>query len=725
MAARATRGSEAQFTYDFGIAIAQSTVNKVTRLTGATLTLASAFYSLHRISKEYVDTLKTNALRFGGFLSTMRAMEDAQNRLLKGASSFSVDDQLQGMNRLMEVGVDVGKNLSWIDKSAHAMGKSFSQFAGAINSGIQGNMGSLVEMGVLTQRAVRMFERYPANTIMRQQAIIGFLKQHKGLQSLIKNDFLTIQDEMRRVKESWTVLLQSIMGKPNDPGSFYGQIVASVKQIADAFGRNVGYIKSAGFVVGQVLGWVVKQVGHVVMWLGRQVKNSLDFMGNAVGGYKQATYSLLLWLEFWKVKLVDLFRTYKSEIKTVLKLIVAYKLLKTAFIIGAAAIHSVRIYRRMLMGVFALQSRYRAATGASWLMSLAAWMPRWFRGFWISMGKGIATFGVLFRRVLITKSFVGFGRALKSLFPIFGKIQGFFASIIPALKGGLGFFTRGLKFGVGILRNLPAIMLATWNIVRTIGTAILGMNPIGWVILAIAAMVVLYNKAKWYRDYVNSIFRVVLEAIKLVWNSIVWLYVQMRIGAIKTWRSIKENVINPFMNVWHAASAYISNMWDSFKDTTVGRWLKVTIIDPLMAVFKFIKSIWNGISGVLSNAFDWLSGANKTVAQSATNAANQYGFSAPVIGGASGVTPIGNGTASAENSNPNGGNTMGSTNPILQNPGIKNIRTDEDSSVTIENGGIQINVHKGEGIDEAKLARKIKEVIEDLRRSGDKRGGTV
>lgn len=38
--------NQAQFTYDFGIMIAQSTVNKVARLTGVTLSLASAFYAL-------------------------------------------------------------------------------------------------------------------------------------------------------------------------------------------------------------------------------------------------------------------------------------------------------------------------------------------------------------------------------------------------------------------------------------------------------------------------------------------------------------------------------------------------------------------------------------------------------------------------------------------------------------------------------------------------------
>ena len=130
MAKKATRGNNAQFTYDFGIAIAQSTVNKITRLTGATLTLASAYYALKTTATQYVDTLRENTLRFGGMLSTMKAMEDAQRRLIKGQSYFAPDDQLRGMNQLMAVGVKVGENLEWINKAAHATGRSFSDFSG-------------------------------------------------------------------------------------------------------------------------------------------------------------------------------------------------------------------------------------------------------------------------------------------------------------------------------------------------------------------------------------------------------------------------------------------------------------------------------------------------------------------------------------------------------------------------------------------------------------------
>ena len=178
---RATSGNNSQFTYDFGITIAQSTVNKLVRLTGATLTLASAYYALRTNAEKYVDTLRENSLRFGGILSTMKAMEAAQNRLIKGQSFFSVDDQLRGMNSLMAVGVKVGENFEFINKAAHATGKSYAQFANAISQGIQGNMQALVDMGLMTQRSTRYFEKYRANTIQRQQAVLNFVKQHKGL----------------------------------------------------------------------------------------------------------------------------------------------------------------------------------------------------------------------------------------------------------------------------------------------------------------------------------------------------------------------------------------------------------------------------------------------------------------------------------------------------------------------------------------------------------------
>ena len=270
----ATTGGQGQFSYDFGIAIAQGTVNKLARLAGVTLTLAAAYHSLMEYSTEYISTLKTSALQFGGYTKTLLTMEQAQRRLIEGQTTFSVDDQMKGMRQLMVAGINVKKNFDFINKSAHAMGASFKDFSGAISQGIQGNMNGLVEMGLLTQRAVRMFEKYPANTVMRQQAVVNFVRSHKGLQTLIKNDFYTIQDQMLRLKEVWKAFLKSIVGDPRDPTSFYGKAVSTLKFVADSFARNMVYIKRAGFVTSKVLGWFISKVGNFSVWMGRKIKNN-------------------------------------------------------------------------------------------------------------------------------------------------------------------------------------------------------------------------------------------------------------------------------------------------------------------------------------------------------------------------------------------------------------------------------------------------------------------
>ena len=424
---RATQGNNAQFTYDFGIAIAQSTVNKITRLTGATLTLASAFYALKTSAKEYVDTLKENTLRFGGILSTMRAMEQAQNRLIKGQSYFSMDDQLRGMNQLMSVGVDVRENLEWINKAAHATGKSFSEFSGMITNAINGNLQGLVDAGLMTQRATNMFAKFRGNTIMMQNAIMNFLRSHKGLMNAIKNDFTTIQDGMTRLKGVFKSFFESIIGKPNDPGSLYGTVARLLGNFADKFGKdgvlteNMIALKNYAKGVGVVMTWVVKQVGGVMMWLGRQAKKVATTLLGTSDTFVDRMRSFVVWLEFWKLKILDFFKTYGDEIKTILKLLLAYKALKYVFIIGGAAIKSVKAYRAALLGTIALQKRYMAYMGpfvgktAKFFQSLAVWLPRPFRRAWVYMGKFFADFRYNIGRV--GKSImVAFTAPLKWLF---------------------------------------------------------------------------------------------------------------------------------------------------------------------------------------------------------------------------------------------------------------------------------------------------------------------
>ena len=711
---RATRGSNAQFTYDFGIAIAQSTVNKITRFTGATLTLASAFYTLKTTAAQYVDTLRENTLRFGGVLSTMKAMEQAQNRLIKGQSYFSVDDQLKGMNELMAAGINVGKNLDWINKAAHATGKSFAEFSGMIASAIQGNSQALVDAGLMTQRATRMFDKYAANTVMRQQAILNFVKNHKGLMNAIKNDFETIQDQMTRIRGIWQAFLESITGKPNDPQSFYGQVVSSMKMVATALARNMEQIRRYGYIIGQTLGWVIKQIGHFVVWVGRQAKKTLESVWTVTDNFQEQARSLLVWLEFWKLEILDFFKEYGGAIKNILKLLLAYDALKTVFVIGQAAIKSVLAYKAALLGTVALQKRYMASMGpyvgrtAKFFQSLAVWLPMPFRKAWVSMGKFFADFRI--NMAMIGKS------------------------VITAFTAPFRWLTKSFKFLLGLVRNLPTLIVSIGRGLKVLWAALNATNPVGWIILAITLIATLYAKSRSFRVFINNLFKAIWEAIKLIWNSLAYVITYAMVGCKKIWNWFKTYIWEPVANFFKAAWGWIGDMWRKFMNTAVGRWIDKWIIQPLKSVFEWIVKAWNWVVEGIGKAVSWLSGANDTVSQATKDAAEKYGVpKIPTLEG-------GNYDTNDDTNYLNPGNwgspsepAAPTTTPAAGNPLLSN-NTSYDrvgsgggssTSMSFSSGAIQIIVQKGEGIDENQLARKVKQVILDMKRDGDMRGGTA
>lgn len=707
---RATRGSNAQFTYDFGIAIAQSTVNKITRFTGATLTLASAFYALKSTADQYVATLRENTLRFGGVLSTMKAMEQAQNRLIKGQSYFSVDDQLKGMNELMAAGINVGKNLDWINKAAHATGKSFSEFSGMISSAVQGNMQAMVDAGLMTQRATRMFDKYAANTVMRQQAILNFVRTHKGLMNAIKNDFETIQDQMTRLKGIWQAFLESIMGKPNDPQSFYGQIVSSMKMVATALARNMEQIRRYGYIIGQTLGWVIKQIGHFVVWVGRQAKKTLESVWTVTDNFQEQARSLLVWLEFWKLEILDFFKEYGGAIKNVLKLLLAYQALKYVFIIGSAAIKSVMAYRAALLGTVALQKRYMASMGpyvgrtAKFFQSLAVWLPMPFRIAWVAMGKFFADFGF------------HMGNA--------GKL------IKAAFTAPFRWLWTSIKFLFGLIRSFPTLIVSIGRGLRALWVALNATNPVGWIILAISLLATLYVKSRSFRIFINNLFKTIWEFIKLLWNSLMYLLTWVMVGIKKIWGGIKwlwNQITGFFSAIWDG----IKELWDAFMNTRVGKWIKDKVVDPLMQAFEWISKAWNKIVNGLGKVANFLGLWNDKTSQTTKDLADEYGVpKLPTIGGNQYNTEDDNNYL-----NPfrNSGKQNGSTNPLTdvgRQPAVADATVPASggrggTSMTFSSGAIQIVVQKGENIDENKLAQKVRQVINDMRREGNMRGGTA
>ena len=655
---KGTSGNNAQFTYDFGIAIAQGTLRKIERLTGTTLTLAGAFYALKSSAAEYVDTLKKNTLIFGGQLSTIKAMEQAQDRLLKGISHFSMTDQLEGMKRLAASGIDARKNLEWIDKAAHATGKSFSEFSGAIASAIQGNMSGLVDMGLITQRATRLFDKYQANTIMRQQAILNFVKQHKGLQNAIINDFDTIKDQMRRLGAAWKTFLYSIIGNPSDPGSLYGTIAGTFKNIADAISRSKLAIQNAGLAIGMTLSWVVRNVGHVVMWMGRQVKKAIDMVGLASENFADKLRSFFVWLEFWKVHIVNFFRKYQDQIKTALKwtliLIGAMKSLKFAF--GTKFGKAFLTY---------LEDDLRSGVG-------------FFKAF----------FGNLWVMVTARLSRIG---------SVVGKFFGGISKWITLITKGLA---NSLRAVMSLIKANPYVAIA---------------------VAAITLITSLYKKFEGVRKVVNTIVGIGIEGIRFIWNLLNGIYVTARVGLRAIGNFFVEYIWTPvknfYSNVWSwisSACGWIGRMWDAFMDTRVGKWLHIHIIDPLKRVFEWISGLWTKLLNGLSKVFPWLRKKNNDFAQTVKEWGEENGIKT--------ATWTNEKTPDVSRDYLSFG---GKQNPIVsaQTPAVA--PETGTSTMNFNNGAIQIVVKKGEGIDENKLAQKVKQAILDMQRDGLIRAGAL
>lgn len=720
---RASQGSQAQFTYDFGIAIAQSTVNKITRLTGVTLTLASAFYALKKSATEYVDTLRTNTLRFGGVLSTMREMERAQDRLIKGQSYFNVDNQLAGMNQLLAVGIKTGETFEWVNKAAHATGRSYAEFAADISSAIGGNMQSLVDMGLLTQRATRMFDKYQANTIMRQQAILNFVKSHKGLQNAIKNDFETIQDQMTRIRGIWSSFLHSILGKPNDPNSFYGQIVSSMKMVATALARNMEQIKRYGFIIGQTLGWVIRQIGHFVVWVGRQVKRSIDSVWKVTDNFQEQTRSMLVWLEFWKLRLIDFFNQYGDEIKGILKMLIAYKALKTVFVFSKAAIASAAAYSAALSGLFIRMRRIRSFVGGvSWWKALwLAILPRWAVKF--------LTRATVFLRTTLPKLLSN----VKSIFIAIGNYLG------GTLVGKAGAFIAKIGGAAGVVWTI-------WEAVDAVGKLIPSVGKF------------MDDRKAYLNDYFKSIrvsWTIAIDKLKFYWHDF-----------SKWWG---KNVGDPIINKWKEAKwgeffAPIKQWWVDFINE-VGALFRKTF-GWAIDLYERAKWNWNNVNRQkeqkrqldqanidlkrtlqiadlikqarargydTSKYYEMFPESVKNRLAAKRKAEEQK--NAPPLRPTDEVSlapgapwrPTEEGFVPKNPMDYSQNVASPVINPIIEEnkskSDISKPTEDLGADVLVSPGAVQIIVQKGENIDEEKLARKIREVLEDMKRTNTLRRG--
>ena len=189
-----------------------------------------------------------------------------------------------------------------------------------------------------------------------------------------------------------------------------------------------------------------------------------------------------------------------------------------------------------------------------------------------------------------------------------------------ALKGGEGMsFMQKVVFKIGqgvmwLLRLLMGPLIRGIMLVgRVLAMAFLGSNPVGWIILAITALVAAfiwaYNNVDWFRNAVNA-------ALEWLGNQVVWVYENFfhhpldALGRLFTW--LYENAVVPALNG-------IQWAWDA-----LGRafeWIRANLLQPvfdgisrglgiLAERFQWavdgIRSIWNGLRNALAVPVNFL-----------------------------------------------------------------------------------------------------------------------
>lgn len=167
---------------------------------------------------------------------------------------------------------------------------------------------------------------------------------------------------------------------------------------------------------------------------------------------------------------------------------------------------------------------------------------------------------------------------------------------------GLGFF-QSLKMTLQYTK-LGAAATKVWTGVQAAFNAVMAMNPIVLIAIAIAAIiaafVLLYMKVEGFREVIDSVFGFVLDVIKGVWNWISdnWQLLLLIIGApFIIVGAIVQKALEVVLNALKGPWNWVKEQWGKLKDLLSG---------PISAAKDLIKAGFDLVLGFLKIPFNWL-----------------------------------------------------------------------------------------------------------------------
>lgn len=237
----------------------------------------------------------------------------------------------------------------------------------------------------------------------------------------------------------------------------------------------------------------------------------------------------------------------------------------------------------------------------------------WMNKTQVSMRKGESIFG-------------DFKSAMKGTAKVIGSIIHFFqkhktaadvlGKAVVALTGFLIIY-KGVSIAVGIATKIAAVASGAWTAAQWLLNVALTANPIGLIIVGIAALAaglfLAYKKVTWFRNAVNAVFGFVKKYYH-------WLILPIApilfpiLFIVKKWRWFKNAALNVFRAVKSAIGwvktatnntvGFVTRKWDQFigffralpgKLGRAGRGMFNWVKDAFKAPINWVIRKWNSL----------------------------------------------------------------------------------------------------------------------------------
>ena len=151
------------------------------------------------------------------------------------------------------------------------------------------------------------------------------------------------------------------------------------------------------------------------------------------------------------------------------------------------------------------------------------------------------------------------------------------------VKGALTKMGTAIKTST-IYTKLAGAATKVWTGIQAAFNAVMAMNPITLVVIAIAALiaiiVVAYFRFQWFRDFVDSVWDRIAAGLNFLWDNIM--------------RPIFEAMVTVFGVVWQGIQTAFGVVWDAIQVAISFVWNN--IIQPIFRAFQTVfELVWAGI----------------------------------------------------------------------------------------------------------------------------------